>query len=148
MAAVLACGPGAVLSRTHAAALWEIRHAPSGPIHVTVPTTAGRTRRPGITLQRSSTLLTSQSTVRKAVPVTRPGRTLADLRTLLRADDSERTRSLALDHHLDVGSPGDGAVPSFSEIERQLSRSAAADRLPRPLGGRRVGGLGAPKGGP
>jgi hypothetical protein len=52
LAAVLAGGPDAVLSHTHAAALWEIRHRPSGPVHVTVPTTAGRATRPGITLHR------------------------------------------------------------------------------------------------
>src|SRR5438046_1728078 len=34
MAAVLACGKGAVLSHQSAAALWEIRAAPAWPVHV------------------------------------------------------------------------------------------------------------------
>ena len=58
LAAVLACGPGAVLSHTHAAALWELRHRPSGLIHVTIPRRSGRRKRPGVSLHRSSTLRT------------------------------------------------------------------------------------------
>ncbi|HEY8763501.1 MAG TPA: type IV toxin-antitoxin system AbiEi family antitoxin domain-containing protein, partial [Solirubrobacteraceae bacterium] len=42
MAAVLACGPGAVLSHRAALALWELGRAASGPIDVTIP---GRGRR-------------------------------------------------------------------------------------------------------
>jgi very-short-patch-repair endonuclease len=132
LAAVLACGPDAVLSHTHAAALWQIRHAPSGPIHVTVPTTAGRKRRPGITIHRSSTLLPSQTTVRSAIPVTKPARTLSDLRQLLPTDDWERTRSRALDHHYDLGALGDGAVPSFSELEHRLRGLCRRHSLPSP----------------
>src|SRR3954469_16548737 len=37
MAAVLACGPGAVLSHDSAAASWGIRKQRSGPVHVSVP---------------------------------------------------------------------------------------------------------------
>jgi len=42
MAAVLACGEGAVLSHHSAAALWELLKPFEGPIHVSVPTTSGR----------------------------------------------------------------------------------------------------------
>ena len=139
LAAVLAGGPGAVLSHTHAAALWEIRHGPTGPIHVTVPTTAGRKRRSGITVHRSSTLLTSQTTVRRGIPVTQPARTLADLRPMLATDDWERTRSRALDRHLDLGSLGDGAVPSFSELEHHLRALCRRHGLPKPFGQQIVG---------
>src|SRR5258706_16040131 len=45
LAAVLACGPGAVLSHRSAAALWEIRPQSSGPIQLTVPGSTGRARR-------------------------------------------------------------------------------------------------------
>src|SRR5205807_7036063 len=41
IAAVLACGPDAVLSHRAAVALWDLRPIPSGAIDVTVP---GRTR--------------------------------------------------------------------------------------------------------
>ena len=51
MAAVLACGEGAVLSHTSAAVLWELLKPLDGPAHVTTPHTSGRARRPGIHLQ-------------------------------------------------------------------------------------------------
>lgn len=83
MAAVLACGPGAVLSHVTAAIAWEIRRSASGLIHVTVPTTAGRERRAGIRLHRSATLTTEDVTEIRGVPVTSVARTIVDLsRTL------------------------------------------------------------------
>src|SRR5690349_15355012 len=45
MAAVLACGPSAVLSHATAAALWDLRRSDAGAIDVTVPGTGGRPRR-------------------------------------------------------------------------------------------------------
>lgn len=45
IAAVLACGPGAVLSHAAAAALHDLRRVPSGPIDVSAPS---RHRTPGI----------------------------------------------------------------------------------------------------
>jgi very-short-patch-repair endonuclease len=86
MAAVLACGPGAVLSHRSAAELWGIRRgARRGDgeperIDVTIPGTPGRKRRQGIALHRSSTLTASDCTRRDGIPVTRPARTLDDLR--------------------------------------------------------------------
>jgi hypothetical protein len=50
MAAVLACGPGAVLSHGSAAALWGIRR-PVARIDVTVPAHVTRSR-PGISVHR------------------------------------------------------------------------------------------------
>jgi hypothetical protein len=42
MAAVLACGEGAVLSHGSAAVLWKLLYPIDGPVHVSVPTTSGR----------------------------------------------------------------------------------------------------------
>ena len=56
MAAVLACGPGSVLSHFDAAAHWNIRQSHSAHVHVTVPTRAGRLRRKGLRIHRSSRL--------------------------------------------------------------------------------------------
>jgi len=56
MAAVLACGEGAVLSHTSAAVLWELLKPIEGPVHVSVPTTSGRRSRPGIRLHRCPSL--------------------------------------------------------------------------------------------
>jgi hypothetical protein len=56
MAAVLACGPGAVLSHVSAAVLWELLRPLDGPVHVSVPSASGRARRLGIHLHRSPSL--------------------------------------------------------------------------------------------
>ncbi len=58
MAAVLACGPGAVLSDTSAAALWEIGVETAEGIEVSVPADAFR-RRPGILVHRRTRLESS-----------------------------------------------------------------------------------------
>ena len=56
MAAVLACGDGAVLSHTSAAVLWRLLEPIDGPVHVSVPTTSGRRPRRGIHLHRCPSL--------------------------------------------------------------------------------------------
>jgi hypothetical protein len=95
MAAVLACGPGAVLSHRSAATLWGlIRH--HGSIDVTAPTYR---RHHGIALHRSR-LTETDVTVHYAIPITTPARTLADLAevvdpaSLTRAVNEARVRHL------------------------------------------------------
>ena len=56
MAAVLACGEGAVLSHHSAAALWKLLRPIDGPVHVSVPTTTGRLSRRGIRVHRCPSL--------------------------------------------------------------------------------------------
>jgi very-short-patch-repair endonuclease len=58
MAAVLACGDGAVLSHHSAAALWELLKPVEGPIHVSTPFTSGRAAQRGIHLHRCPSLST------------------------------------------------------------------------------------------
>jgi very-short-patch-repair endonuclease len=77
MAAVLACGPEAVLSHRSAAALWGLRRTPSGAIHVTVPSRNGR-KRPGIRIHRVGQLQPDERTVIYNIPVTSLARTLLD----------------------------------------------------------------------
>lgn len=79
MAAVLACGPGAVLSHGSAAVLWNLLLPLSGPIDVSVPSHAGRSIRPGIRLHRRAALDSAQIAIRRNIPVTIPKRTVADL---------------------------------------------------------------------
>jgi len=76
MAAVLACGPAAVLSHRAAAALWGLRPTP-GRIEVTVGTTARRV--PGLLVHRSRMLHAGDITYRDQIPVTSVARTLLDL---------------------------------------------------------------------
>ena len=88
LAAVLACGDQAVLSHDSAAHLWGISPTSPSTIHVTVPATGGRARRPGIHLHRSTTIGPAHTTRRHNIPVTTHARTLADL-----GYGPERTRS-------------------------------------------------------
>src|SRR4051795_10168184 len=99
MAAVLACGPHALLSHRSAGALYGlIRH--TGPIDVTAPTSHAHK---GISLHRSRT---TERTLHYGIPVTTPARTLLDLADLLdataltRAVNDARLRRLVTDHDL------------------------------------------------
>ena len=67
MAAVLACGPGAVLSHRNAAALHGIRESHRAKIDVTIPRSSGL-RRSGIDVHRSSTLREQDVTVVDNIP--------------------------------------------------------------------------------
>jgi very-short-patch-repair endonuclease len=96
MAAVLACGQGAVLSHASAAALWGFLRPVDGPIEVSIPSQSGRRGRPGIRLHRclslasdskahlfgsaEQTRLAPPVTARRGIPVTTPQRTIEDLR--------------------------------------------------------------------
>ena len=91
MAAVLACGDGAGLSHACATAHWEIRPYTGTWIDVTVPTTAGRTRRDRIRLHRSSTLTADDVTAHRGIPVTTIARTLLDVAATLREASLART---------------------------------------------------------
>ena len=140
LAAVLACGAGAVLSHRSAAALWELLPVPSGPIDVTVPSSGGRRRRSGIALHRSSTLDTRDTARHNGIPVTNPARTLADLRRVLPLDRLDPVIRRAEVLRLDVGKQN-GFEPDLarSELERRFLRLCQCHRLPRPEVNARVG---------
>jgi very-short-patch-repair endonuclease len=77
MAAVLACGPDAVLSHRAALALHELRPAPRGPIDVTVPA-RGRRSNARIRVHCVRQLNLRDHTTVDAIPVTTVARTLLD----------------------------------------------------------------------
>lgn len=117
MSAVLACGPGAVLSHESAAALLDLLPPQSGssPVEVTVE---GRDpRRAGIRIHRVRELLEPDTQVLDGIPVTTPGRTLLDLAGTIRDRRLEQavTRAERLDH-----------------IDRRELVQVVADRGPRP----------------
>lgn len=102
MAAVLACGDGAVLSHRSAAALWDIRPTSRGRIDVTVPARCRRTR-PGIDIHRPRTLTAEDCDRARAVPCTSVARTLVDLAEVIDRRQLERAVNRAeilnlLDH--------------------------------------------------
>jgi Transcriptional regulator, AbiEi antitoxin/Protein of unknown function (DUF559) len=78
MAAVLACGPHAVLSHRSAAALWGLRRdeRPRTDVCVPGPRTSPRA---GIDLHCSTTLTERDVTVEDSIPCTTVARTLVDL---------------------------------------------------------------------
>jgi very-short-patch-repair endonuclease len=78
MAAVLACGPAAVLSHRSAAAAWGLLAHP-GRVDVTTP---GKHRHPGINAHRSR-LAATDITRQYGIPTTTPARTLLDLADVL-----------------------------------------------------------------
>jgi len=88
MAAVLACGPEAVLSHRAAAALLELRAAPSGPIDVTAAALAHRL--PGIRCHVARQLHPDDRTKIDGIPVTTLSRLLLDL---AETDNPRRLRS-------------------------------------------------------
>jgi len=94
MAAVLACGDGAVLSHRSAAALWEIGVEKRGVIDVSV-TRRAELKRPGLRVRGRPSLSTTDTVTRNGIPVTSPTQTLLDLATELPERKVERTISEA-----------------------------------------------------
>jgi very-short-patch-repair endonuclease len=89
LAAVLACGPEAVLSDASAAALWGFGREQHHEIDVSVPSSAVR-RRDGIRVHRRRTLGQENRAVQDAIAVTTPAQTLVDLGALLSLSSLER----------------------------------------------------------
>jgi very-short-patch-repair endonuclease len=160
MAAVLACGKGAALSHTAAAAHHEIRHSSAATVDVTVPARSGRRRRRGIRLHRSGRLGPEDVTVREGIPVTTVARTLLDLADVLNSqalkraiDEAEYLRLLdlnALGAAVDDNPGRRGAkLMAAARGPAELTRSTLEDRflalierhgLPRPRVGVHIGG--------
>lgn len=154
MAALLACGAGAVVSHRSAASVWELLPAASAPDIVEVTIRSGNRRRPRITIHRIRTLRTEETTTLHSIAITTPARTLLDLagsagsRELERAlaeafarrlTDIETLRSL-LAHHagrsgsrrllavIDAGQP----ALTRSEAEERFLKLIRRARLDRP----------------
>jgi hypothetical protein len=85
LAAVLACGPGAVLSHASAAAHGDLRRSDAVYIDVTV---AGPSRRrgAGLRVHRARRLATDEVTTHAGIRVTSVARTILDLAATLRDD--------------------------------------------------------------
>ncbi|HEX3688664.1 MAG TPA: hypothetical protein VHV28_03175 [Solirubrobacteraceae bacterium] len=115
MAAVLACGPDAVLSHDSAAALYGVRTWPAIP-EVTAPHDR---RRKGITSHRTQTLAHKDIRRHRNIRVTSPSRTILDIQT--RLTDAQLTRAvneLRLQKHLKA-----------TELTRLLTTSARITNL-------------------
>ncbi len=129
MAAVLACGPNALLSHRSAAALWNLAPTSSPLIDVTVP--RGRSGHEGIALHQVRSLSEADRAVVDAIPVTSVARTLFDLaevvdrRRLERAfEQAERLRLL------DMRAIADGCDRSPGRRALKPLRALLADLYP------------------
>src|ERR1044072_9328754 len=98
MAAVLACGDGAVLSWRAEAHVMRLTRGTAPPPEVTVPTLSGR-KRPGIVIHRGKALHPRDVSVGHGIPMTTVPRTLLDLATVLDADELARACHEAWVHH-------------------------------------------------
>jgi very-short-patch-repair endonuclease len=132
IAALIAAGPGAVLSHETAAHLWKL--IPSMPpfIDVTHTDRVPRRRR-GLHVHQASRL---ETTTHQRLPVTTPLQTLAQLPP----DQLDRARAEALIRGLIPRSADDHAEPTRSELEDALLPALERAQLPRPLVNHRVEG--------
>ncbi len=153
-AAVLACGPGALLSHSWAAALWGLHKDWPGLPEVTIP----RDRRPkGVRFHRSATLTRADERIHLGIRVTSPARTIVDnapgltdqqLRRAIRelrlqgylkpselAEAVERLRSSRLRPFVD-----NPTGPTRSEFEDAFLAFVAEFNLPRPRVNRKRNG--------
>lgn len=155
MAAVLACGPGAVLSYRTAAALLGLRPTDRAKIDVTVPGRS-RSRHPRIDVHRSTTLSDADVSVENGIPCTTVARTLLDLaevvsrRALERAFDQTEAMNVfdlrAIEHQLErnstraaarlvralLGEHYVGSTLTQSELEEAFLALCRRLRLPKP----------------
>jgi hypothetical protein len=153
MAAVLACGPAAVLSYRDAAEILGLRPHNGRLFDVTSPRRTGR-RKPGIRVHSGATLTARDITAVRAIPSTAVPRTLLDLAEVVKEREVERAIEraetlnlfdlVAIRELLDR-SPGRrgarkleralGAEPAFTrnDLEELMFAIALRAGVPRPL---------------
>lgn len=140
VAALLACGRGAVVSHRSALWLWELLPVrPLGPVHLVLE--GGRCRRPGIVAHRVGALPAEERTSVDGIPTTTVLRTILDVaadatpreleRVIARA---ERLDRLDLDDlrsrvALESGRPGVPLLRAVLDRTPALTRSPAEDAL-------------------
>jgi very-short-patch-repair endonuclease len=134
MAAVLACGPHAVLSHRSAAVAWGLMRY-YGPVEVTAPS---KHRVRGVTVHRSR-LAAAEITRQYDIPTTTPARTLTDLARVLTptaltraVNDARLNRILSVDDLPAQLRSGQTPRPTRSVFEDAFLRFAASHRLPAP----------------
>ena len=90
MAAVLACGPDALLSHRFALAVWEVQAAESGLIEVTVPHGCGRPGPKRVRVHVARALMGVDVAVVDGIPVTSLARTVLDFSSLATVQRTRR----------------------------------------------------------
>jgi very-short-patch-repair endonuclease len=157
MAAVLACGEGALLSHRSAAALWGLRPPGGSLIEGRVGVDGPRAPGDGLKTYRSTIVAPRFATVHEGIPVTSVGWTLLDLAAVVRAPQLRRAvetaerlelfdlREVTAALATDPGRPGSrkllallddlrdhGVTRTRSEVEALLLQLCIDSGLPRP----------------
>jgi very-short-patch-repair endonuclease len=153
MAALLACGPQAVLSHRSAASIWNLLHYPAtAPVCITVPPGRSATR-PRIELHRAH-LERRDVRHRRAPRLTSPPRTILDLSAELDPEELEHVvaeanyRRLASERELQAqlahnrGKRGSGRLRRVLDLPGgpRRTRSRAERRMVRLIRGARLTG--------
>jgi hypothetical protein len=157
LAAVLACGEGAVLSGRAAAHLWGLLKGPAPPLEVTAPT---ERRVKGVKTRRARRAK-RETTTWRGIPVTTPARTLVDLAAVVDAADLARACHEAGVRHRTTpkqveavlarrpNAPGAGRLRAvlrgevhvtLSKLESRFLDCLRAAELPLPVTNRTAGG--------
>jgi very-short-patch-repair endonuclease len=141
LAAVLACGRGAMLSHRTAAAHWGLLATDQVGIDVTAP--RSRQGIPGIRLHSSRSLDAQDTTSHQGIPITTVHRTLLDLASTARSAELERALAQAMHLQLydqraidDViarsnGHRGTGRLDAATRQPMQVTMSECEDRMLR-----------------
>jgi len=144
MAAVLACGPGAVLSHRSAGALWGFAKEHPDYIEISVRRPS-KPRLKGLRTHRRPSLPASEVTSRLGIPLTGPVRTFLDLvavmgprdleRAINEADKRDVIDAEALRHALDDHAGEAGVRPLRRVLDKHTFRLSddELERLFRPL---------------
>jgi very-short-patch-repair endonuclease len=160
VAAVYACGEGAVFTGDGAAARWHMRPEPTGEVDVTI-VGERRVRRRGITTHRTGSLDVRDIRTLHGIPITSPARTLLDIASELPTHDLAAALERAqidrlvtrrdLQNTIDrargrTGVPALRALldePAFtrSRAERLLVSLLKVAKLPRPAFNHKVEGF-------
>jgi very-short-patch-repair endonuclease len=139
---------GAALSHRSALSLWALLLPADGPVDVLISGVGGRGRQARIRLHRSRSLLAADVTLCKGIPVTRPARTIADVRRVASragatpglVSPSELRRAIrqadVLGLPLGDAEKRDG---TRSDLERDFLRLCRRRRLPEPEVNVRIG---------
>jgi len=138
LAAVKACGPGAMLSHQSAGELWGLLPTCPGPIHVKVSVQRHPRSVRGISVHRSRTIHAADATHRDRIPVTTALRTVLDLRRVLPRKQWEAV----VDQARGKGVPVDDLIdeaPTRSVLERRFLRLCRCHRIPAPKVNVRIG---------
>lgn len=130
VAAVMAAGPGAVVSHVDAAATWALMDAHPGDIHVTTPRRS-RAGPQGVRLHRVRRLHPDDVTSIRSIPVTTVARTAVDLTDLLETPGLARVLREA-DYLRLLDLPAMDAAMARAHGRRRLAGLVAALEIHRP----------------